>query len=160
LPARGGSCTQRVGFIAEVDVAGEVVGAGAIILEVRAANRMIAFDPPQSVYPETLKAIYPEGIVEIDGVADHAAFSIEADSDVRREEKSAHVHDRGCVEWIAILRLCRSDTDDPEEDYVSYYCSHTRPRYQPGIAYQEIVETRMPVPPVRNYLVRSRYART
>ena len=31
-------------------------------------------------------------------------------------KKSAHVHDRGGVEWIAILRLCRSDTDDPEED--------------------------------------------
>jgi hypothetical protein len=120
---------------------------------------MLAFDPPQSVNPKTLKAIYPEGVVEIDGVADHAAFSIEANADVRREEKSAHVHDHGCVEWIAILRLCRSDTDDPEEDYVSYYCFHTRPHYQPGIAYQEIVDARMLELPVRNFLALSRYTR-
>ena len=74
---------------------------------------MLTFDPPQSVQPETLEAIHAEGIVEIDGVADHAAFSIEANADVRREEESAHVHDRGCVEWIAILRLCRRDTAIP-----------------------------------------------
>ena len=99
---------------------------------------MLAFDPPQSVQPETLKAIHAEGIFEIDGVADHAALTIEANADVRREEKTAHVDDRGGVEWIALRRLCPGDAHDPEKDRIFYYCSHTRPHYRPDIAYQEI----------------------
>ena len=88
---------------------------------------MFASDPPQSVQPETLEAVQPELIVEIDRVSDPAALTIEANPDVRRGKESAQVHDRGCVEWVAIIRLCCRSSRDSEKDRAYFYCPHSRP---------------------------------